>query len=241
MAMRAGLTAIYMDPVFAAAWTEDARQLEPAADAVVFKRGSSTLVFSARFGAGALDVVVKRRGLAGWRRRLAAFGRPSRAERSRRLAVRMIAAGLRVPTPRATFEVRRWGVLVESTLISDRIPDAEPLSAILARTSPGEPARRVVASAVGHAIGGLFATGFRNRDLKAPNLVADARAIWIVDLDGVREDDAARRKGPAAREGRRRDLMRLARDVRAARPPTATELRAFWGSYRRAVQATRGA
>lgn len=221
-----GWTVLYLDP----AWTGFDPRAVAAADetAIRIKSTGSTAVYP--FVDAGRSWIVKRRRVTGLRR-----WRVSRARRAVATAAALGRAGIRTPTVRAAFERRRWGALVGSWLVTDRI-DGETVFERLGRDAPGDPARLAAAAAVGDLIGHTFGAGYRNRDWKAPNIVLDRASVaWVVDLDGVRH---VGRVDPATR---RRDLARFARDAWAGAPPTDEERRVFWTAYRRGHRAGRAA
>ncbi len=87
--------------------------------------------------------------------------------------------GLRVPKPIAARYQRR-GLLYRCDLITQRIVDAEPLSAVLAQGRLGEPQWR----AIGAAVARLHRAGVDHADLNAHNILLDAAGhVSVIDFD----------------------------------------------------------
>jgi 3-deoxy-D-manno-octulosonic acid kinase len=87
--------------------------------------------------------------------------------------------GLRVPKPVAAF-YRRAGMTYRCDLITQRIPDAQSLSAVLARSPVPESTWR----AIGAAIARLHAHGVDHADLNAHNILLDgSQSISVIDFD----------------------------------------------------------
>jgi 3-deoxy-D-manno-octulosonic acid kinase len=87
--------------------------------------------------------------------------------------------GLRVPKPVAAF-YRRAGMTYRCDLITQRIPDAQSLSAALARGPMQESTWR----AIGAAIARLHSHGVDHADLNAHNILLDGNhSISVIDFD----------------------------------------------------------
>jgi 3-deoxy-D-manno-octulosonic acid kinase len=87
--------------------------------------------------------------------------------------------GLRVPKPVAAF-YRRAGMTYQCDLITQRIMDAQSLSAALARSPIPESTWR----AIGAAIAGLHSHGVDHADLNAHNILLDgSQGISVIDFD----------------------------------------------------------
>jgi tRNA A-37 threonylcarbamoyl transferase component Bud32 len=109
--------------------------------------------------------------------------RPSRAFRAYQKAYHLELLGLPTPKPIAAAERRVLRVLLNSYLVTEEIPGATDLGAIL--KSGSKPDRELVRQA-GHLIGRLHAEGFSHADLKETNLVrgSDGR-LYLLDLDAL--------------------------------------------------------
>jgi 3-deoxy-D-manno-octulosonic acid kinase len=96
-----------------------------------------------------------------------------------RLLELMTEWGLRVPKPIAA-RYQRSGLFYRCDLITQRIADAEPLSAVLSRVALGEARWR----AVGAAIARLHRAGVDHADLNAHNILLGAAGeVSIIDFD----------------------------------------------------------
>jgi tRNA A-37 threonylcarbamoyl transferase component Bud32 len=154
--------------------------------------------------------------------RYALSGRPARSHKAFRLALALAAAGARSPRALALIEERPKGLVRRSLLVLEAI-DAPTLRDFLLERLPGiaaEPQRgaemkdalwRRLASEIAR----LHAAGFRQRDLKAANILVadDGRGgfdVSLIDLEGM-----TRLAAPASRRVRTRDLARLHVSLRA--------------------------
>lgn len=129
-----------------------------------------------------------------------------------RVLAALAARSLPVPAPvGARYE--RLGLWYRCDLITQRIADARPLSALLAEA----PLADASWIAVGAAIARLHAAGADHADLNAHNILLDARgAVRVVDFDRGR----IRAAGPwTSRNLRRlhRSLAKIARELPADR------------------------
>lgn len=147
----------------------------------------------------------------------------SRAVRAFELARELRAAG--VPTPRA------WAALEgprDALLVLERRPGRDLDQLLRARAAlVADPARRdALWRALAATVARLHAAGFRQRDLKAPNVLVELEEpdvsggssppkLALLDLDGVR-----RTRGVPRARVRRADLGRLAASLLA---PAAAE------------------
>jgi 3-deoxy-D-manno-octulosonic acid kinase len=96
-----------------------------------------------------------------------------------RLLAALAERGLPVPRPVAAG-YRRHGIAYRCDLITERVPDAEPLSAALARGALSEPAWR----AIGAVIARLHRAGVDHADLNAHNILIDAgQRVSVIDFD----------------------------------------------------------
>jgi 3-deoxy-D-manno-octulosonic acid kinase len=96
-----------------------------------------------------------------------------------RLLERMTQQGLPVPRPVAA-RYQRTGFSYRCDLITQRIADAEPLSAMLARAALTETQWR----GVGAAIGLLHGAGVDHADLNAHNILIDrSSVVSVIDFD----------------------------------------------------------
>jgi tRNA A-37 threonylcarbamoyl transferase component Bud32 len=132
------------------------------------------------------EVILKRRRSGGWRgltRRLRL--RRTRAERAFLLGRAMIADGVPTPAPLVWIAQSSGITDLRTCLVTRFISGFSPWEQI----ASGDDAATVV-RALADAVASLHRTGWRHRDLKAPNLLVQheestgARA-WILDLDGA--------------------------------------------------------
>jgi 3-deoxy-D-manno-octulosonic acid kinase len=123
--------------------------------------------------------------------------------------------GLPVPQPvAARYQRRGWWYRCD--LITQRIVNAEPLSAALARGAMPEPLWR----AIGATVARLHRAGVDHADLNAHNILVDVTGVedivWVIDFDRGR----LREQGAwASRNLRRlrRSLVKISRDLPSGR------------------------
>lgn len=95
-----------------------------------------------------------------------------------RLLKKMVEFGLRVPRP-AAARYRRVGPFYTADLITVRLPDVRPLSAVIA-----EPQEATFWRELGGAIHGFHGHGVFHADMNAYNLQIDAGSrLWMLDFD----------------------------------------------------------
>lgn len=118
-----------------------------------------------------------------------------RSFREWRLLKKMVDFGLRVPRP-AAARYRRAGPFYTADLITVRLPDVRPLSAVIA-----EPRGRAFWQELGAAIHGFHDHGVYHADMNAYNLQIDSKErLWMLDFDKGR----LRTPGPWQQETLRR-------------------------------------
>ena len=129
-----------------------------------------------------------------------------------RLLEALTERGLPVPQPVAA-RYRRTGWYYRCDLITQRVVNAEPLSAALARAALPEPLWR----AVGAAVARLHRAGVDHADLNAHNLLLDvAGVVRVIDFD------RSRLRAPGTWASRnlqrlRRSLAKISRDLPSGR------------------------
>jgi 3-deoxy-D-manno-octulosonic acid kinase len=129
-----------------------------------------------------------------------------------RLLAMLHRRGLPVPQPIAA-RYRRSGVLYRCDLITQRIPGARPLSAVLSN----EPVDDLTWRDIGAVVGRLHAAGADHADLNAHNILLDAEGtVSVIDFD------RGRLRAPGAWTARNlsrlhRSLLKVARDLPADR------------------------
>ena len=158
------------------------------------------------------ELFLKREGEQSARRRLLArLGRPGRAARSFRLGCALYAAGVATSRPLALVESLLESGRQESCLVLARLR-GRSLREILAEGLPeSESERDSLLRSVAQAIAQLHRAGFRQRDLKAANILVDEEeaTAHLVDHDGMTY------LGKLPVRVRVRDLARLAVSFRA--------------------------
>jgi 3-deoxy-D-manno-octulosonic acid kinase len=118
-----------------------------------------------------------------------------------RLLALLLQRGLPVPRPVAA-RYQRSGLTYRCDLITQRIANAEPLSAVLARGGIAEVRWR----AVGAAVASLHRAGVDHADLNAHNILLDPQGrVSIIDFD------RGRLRGPGTWAAR--NLQRLRRSL----------------------------
>jgi 3-deoxy-D-manno-octulosonic acid kinase len=140
-----------------------------------------------------------------------------------RLLAELASRGLPVPVPIAARYERR-GLLYRCDLITQRIVDARPLSAVLMLAPLDEHGWRHV----GAALGRLHGAGADHADLNAHNILLDGTGkVSVIDFDRGKlrtPSDPRRPVGWAARNlsRLRRSLMKISRDLPPERSSAAT-------------------
>lgn len=102
----------------------------------------------------------------------------TRAAREWQLLAVLRERGLPVPRPVAA-RVRRSGLCYRADLLTERIPDARPLSALLTQ-GPLAPARW---RAIGACLRRFHAAGAYHADLNAHNILLAGEQVYLVDFD----------------------------------------------------------
>jgi len=132
-----------------------------------------------------------------------------------RLLELLARRGLPVPRPVAA-RYQRTGLRYRCDLITQRIVDAEPLSAALARSALREPLWR----AVGAAVARLHGAGVDHADLNAHNILVGVKdvAVGVEDTVSVIDFDRGRLRAQGAWSARnlrrlRRSLAKITRDL----------------------------
>ena len=95
-------------------------------------------------------------------------------------------AGVLTAEPLAVAERRRFGLTLESFLLTRFLADASPLPAALPKITEQPPRRRRLVSALGDLVGMLHAAGVDHADFKHSNLlVGPGESVALVDLDSL--------------------------------------------------------
>lgn len=127
---------------------------------------------------GPVPVVLKRVGVRSWFDGVRNRMRPSQVWRAWRNGHALRDRWLPTPRPLAVFHRYRRGLPAEGYLLTELVPDAQPLTAAHARAVV-EPLARLLRA--------MHDRGVSHRDLKAPNiLLAHGTEPVLIDLVGVR-------------------------------------------------------
>src|SRR5271165_156246 len=129
-----------------------------------------------------------------------------------RLLAGLIGRGLPVPKPIAA-RYQRSGMVYRCDLITQRIADAQPLSAMLASCALNDAGWR----AIGATIARLHQGGVDHADLNAHNILIGARGeVSVIDFDRGRLREGARERSAWTERNLRRlrrSLAKIARDL----------------------------
>lgn len=158
------------------------------------------------------EIYVKNYEYKTWASRLRDFGRRTgpfaegRARREFAALSWLRQQGLAAPVPVAVFERRRWGWLVQSTLVTVAWP-GQPASSALAELPPDR--RQALAAAIGRLLHRLHRLGFRDRNFDLRNLLVQPHGgdFAIAKIDSPRW--CLRRPGDAPDRLSRADWQRL--------------------------------
>lgn len=191
-------------------WLEMARQEIP--QGVVLKNSRSSLVvdFNPSIGVGQ-SLIFKKFKAKEWLDPLAALFRPDGATRSWTMGNAMLHRLLPTPRPLAVWHRWKFGLPQDGFLVSEKVAGAMHLLDWLShlRTFPEEifvPGVRVLIDRLGDLIRRMHDRGISHRDLKAPNLLVNGKAIdpklWFIDLVGVQKHGSL---------GEKRKMQNLAR------------------------------
>jgi hypothetical protein len=135
-------------------------------------------------GEQAVDLAVKWNHFRGLRGAVSDSLHGSRARRSVAGADRLADLGLLGPETIAFAERRRFGVVVESFLLTRFVVGSEPIPAAMPEIRKDPKRRRALAFKLGDLIGRLHAAGADHADLKHSNLlVTPDDRLLLLDLD----------------------------------------------------------
>jgi tRNA A-37 threonylcarbamoyl transferase component Bud32 len=145
-----------------------------------------------------LPVVCKRSLARSLRRRLSLMLRESRNLRTWRRGYALINRDMPTARPLAVLERRRLGVLVDSIVITEALPDAHDLDAVIATeltrlaSAQLRRAKDLVIDSLCDLIKRMDARGFIHKDFKASNVMiqwdtefSTRPKLSLVDLDGL--------------------------------------------------------
>ena len=190
---------------FSAAWWRQQlrKPLEWLSSAHIVKDSHTGVVARADLphAEGPIPVIIKRPRTRGLLRTLRQILAGSRTRRAWRIGNALLNRDLPAARPLALLERIRFGVPLDSVLVTEFVGNALDLRAYLLRDAglpPRERRRRLLsltAALVTH-LRRFFERGFVHRDCKAENLlVCDGlppRLVWV-DMDGIRRRPAQRR------------------------------------------------
>lgn len=103
----------------------------------------------------------------------------SRAFREFDLLQEMLSEGLPVPRPMAA-QYAPTGLFYRAAIITERVPNAQPLQAVLSETS----LTAHMWAAIGNAIGEMHEKRVFHSDLNSRNILLDSKnSVWLIDFD----------------------------------------------------------
>ncbi len=233
----------------------DRRLGESVVGTRIMKNSRATTLVETNFSFGShfQNIVVKRfnvrKSTSPWQRLL----RQSRAIRAWKLAHSLLVRGLPTPRPLAAVEHRRFGLLRESYLVTEKILNSLNLHQVIQKklTMPLDATKRefkqvlVVRTAL--LIRKLHQLNFSQRDLKAQNILvqptgreASQMNLYLIDMDGLRQVRSLSLDLRARNLARlnasfvgspsvtRTDRLRFLRSYLTARELAAGKLRTLW-------------
>ncbi|MBI1324126.1 phosphotransferase [bacterium] len=147
---------------------------------------------------GDTGVYVKHYRVPDFRARLRQWFRRGKARNEGSKALKLDAIGVRTFTPLALGEQRKRGFLYENYLVTEAIPDVEPLDAFLEKILPeyesGRQAdiRRSIGDALARLCSRLHEAGYVHGDFHPGNILIrlmenDEPRLYLIDLDAVRQ------------------------------------------------------
>jgi hypothetical protein len=163
------------------------------ADALeVIKRSPSGDVLAGTVAPGGepIDVVLKRPRRRYWYRYLNEIGRGARARRAWLKAWKMIARNVPTAWPLLLMEKRRFGYVVDTVIVFERVPGPTLASADLASIPASR--RDMLFRRVGRVLRRIESFGFSHFDAKASNWIVRTdpergESPVLVDIDGIRQ------------------------------------------------------
>lgn len=149
--------------------------------AVFLKKGRSSTVIKARLDGS--DYVIKRHNMKSIRHRLRRMLRPTRADKSWRLSLKMALFNVRTAPPVAYIESNFAGLRGKSYFVTEHVSGESLDQYVLNEQSLENLASRVVS-----LLRGLFKLEITHGDLKSTNFIIDKfHQPVLIDLDGAKE------------------------------------------------------
>jgi tRNA A-37 threonylcarbamoyl transferase component Bud32 len=193
------------------------------------KRSTTTSVAVVRQSAGRL--YVKRYNYQGLGYAIKDLFRSARARRAWIAANSLHMRGIPVALPVAYLERRRLGLLLDSYVLTEA-KSGRNLRVVLNdydRSAASVNTKRALLNAMARLVRKMHDRGVAHRDLKAPNVIAQAGPnnvceLFIVDFDGIS-------LGVVSRNRREKNLARLAQERHRHRCLTRTDRLRFLKAY----------
>ena len=174
----------------------------PPDRAAIIKDSRSAMVCRGRLemeGGQVLDVVCKRSLPRNFIKRVIYALKTSRPMQTWKRANALLNRQVLTARPLAVVEQRRWGLMLDSILITEYIEHARDLDTVITvylRELSSERQRRVkqqIARSLVNIVRLMHERGFAHRDFKAPNIMVqwdpakeECPRVLLVDLDGLR-------------------------------------------------------
>jgi serine/threonine protein kinase len=178
------------------------RLVTPADRRWIIKESRTSVVCRGRLerdDGRSLDVICKRSLPRGGLKRILQLLRTSRPLLTWKRANALLHRQIPTARPLAVLERRRFGLLLDSLVVTEYLPHTQDLDTLLTVTLRVLPAaaqrtlKRQIGQSLCPLLHRLFERGFIHRDLKAPNLLVqwnpqspEPPGVLLVDLDGLR-------------------------------------------------------
>jgi tRNA A-37 threonylcarbamoyl transferase component Bud32 len=181
---------------------DDIDDTRPDNPAELLKNGNTATVWRTKLGES--SVVVKRYNVKNWHHALALAMKESRASRSWRFAHMLQLYGVRTPAPVALLYrgPKRFGTV--AYFIAEDIGGIS-LRERIASLDDDADDLRALAAQLALMLARLKSIRVTHGDMKATNFIVREDALFVIDLDAMRQH----RDGPAFERAWRRDLDRL--------------------------------
>jgi len=136
------------------------------------------------------EMFLKRTTASSWLTSIADLARGSRAARALRGAAILDRCGFAHPAPVAAFELRSFGLVRASCVVSEALGDARILSRFALADGRNFRRRKWISERLAREIHRLHEAGIYTRDLQETNLMLAARGdeitVYFVDLEDFR-------------------------------------------------------